>query len=179
MASNQQTLARPYAKAVFESAVTHNRFDEWQQELQVVSAVINHESIQQNSHKLYENISQVVALVSDMLPSGISDNLKHLLLLLAENKRLLLVPHIYQLFTRMKLQYQKSVHVELINAYPCPEETLEKISAKLTKNLDLTVILKQIIDSSLLAGSIIKMDNSVSDYSLKNQLNQLEKTLLA
>ena len=88
------TLARPYAKAAFEAACSEGKLQEWQQMLDVLGAVVSHprmcEVLAQPALTAAHQARILLDVCGDSLAGG-AINLVHVL---AENKRVALLPEL-------------------------------------------------------------------------------------
>ena len=96
------TLARPYAKAAFEFAVSAGELTGWSDQLSVVAAVSQVEKI----HKILRSPSltsdQQAKQFIDVCGDELSDGVKNFVEVLAENKRISLLPEIVGLFEQFQ-----------------------------------------------------------------------------
>ena len=91
-------LARPYAKALFASALELNNIDEMALELKTMaSASITKEVISTIENPTYSR-KEVVNILTGLFDESISPTSKKLLEVLAENKRLNLLEPIYSIY---------------------------------------------------------------------------------
>ena len=63
-------------------------------------------------------------------------------------------------------------------AYELSNEQLESIKSALEKRFNKKVVVEQNIDTTLLAGAVVRVDDLVIDGSLKEQLRKLETQLI-
>ena len=98
------TLARPYARAAFEYASTENALNEWLSELQLVSVVVDDDAVRNllgdPSLTTEKQAEAFIGLFGDEL----GDSRKRFLHVLAENRRLGLMPNILTQFAQLKAQ---------------------------------------------------------------------------
>jgi len=97
--------------------------------------------------------------------------------ILAENKRLSLMPEIVELFDALKAIQEKRVDVEVISAYALDEAAENKLKEALKKRLQREVSLSSRVDQSLLGGLILRTDDMVIDGSLRGRLNKLAEAM--
>jgi F-type H+-transporting ATPase subunit delta len=92
---------------------------------------------------------------------------------LAENRRLLLLPEIAALFEALRAQVENTVDVEVISAVPLDFNQAEKLAQALSTRLKRRVRMKNSVDASLLGGAVIRAGDLVIDGSLKGRLERL------
>ncbi|GJH43428.1 ATP synthase subunit delta [Pasteurella canis] len=174
--SELTTIARPYAKAAFDFAVEQSTVEKWAEMLKFSSELIKDETMQTflnssfSSNKLADT---VISICGDQLDQyG-----QNLIRLMAENKRLIVLPAVYQEFQHYVEEHQKIVEVQVISAQPLNVAQSEKIVAAMEKRLARKVKLNCSLDSSLIAGVIIRTDDFVIDGSSRGQLARLANEL--
>ena len=81
-------LARPYAKALFASAVESNNLDEMAEELKIMAAASQTEGVKNTIENPSFSRKEVVEILVKLFEDSASDTLIKLIEILAENKRL-------------------------------------------------------------------------------------------
>ncbi|MBW7867481.1 MAG: ATP synthase F1 subunit delta [Brumimicrobium sp.] len=98
--------------------------------------------------------------------------------LLIKNKREYLLPLIAEQYI-VKVNEQKGiVPVILTSATELSTKVREDILAKLSKNIQGTLELKETIDPSLIGGFVVKMGDTKIDASVAHQLAKMKQQLL-
>lgn len=171
------TLARPYANAAFEVAAADNALAQWSQMLQTLAAVTSQPRISEllKSPALTAE-KQSEALLS-ICGDAISPKGSNMVRLLAENRRLALLPQISELFDTLKDAREKSIDVEVSTAYALNDATVKSLTAALEKRLDRSVKLHSHVDPQLIGGVVIRAGDTVIDNSVRGKLNKLAESL--
>lgn len=176
--SELTTVARPYAKAAFDFAVEHNAIAQWQDMLKFAGAVSSNEEMHQ-----YLTGSVAVDTLADIYISVCGERLdehgQNFIKVLAENKRLAVLPEISEMFDAFKSEYDKEVEVEVTSAIALSDAQKTELSASLNKRLARKVKLICNVDPALIAGMIVKTGDTVIDGSVKTKLNRLADALQA
>ena len=171
------TLARPYAKAAFEFADQAGQLAEWSAQLAIAAAVATTD----NMAKVLGNPSltsgQQAQLFIDVCADELSDKARNFLRVLAENKRLALLPQISAQFELLKANREKSVDVEVSTAYELDTTTVEKLAKALSGKLERDVKISTVIDRSLLGGVLVRAADTVIDGSVRGRLNKLAEAM--
>ena len=81
-------LARPYAKALFASAVESNNLDEMADELRTMAAASQTDGVKNTIENPALSRKEVVDILTNLFEESSSDASKKLIEILAENKRL-------------------------------------------------------------------------------------------
>ena len=148
------TLARPYAKAAFETALQDDALDKW---------------------------SNMIALSAQAFIGVCGDELdekgKNFISLLAENKRLVLLWEISSLFETLKANQEMSVDVEITTAFEISSDVSNKLAQALKDRLKREIILATSVDQSLIGGAIIRAGDNVIDSSVRGKLSKLAESM--
>jgi F-type H+-transporting ATPase subunit delta len=171
------TLARPYAKAAFEYAVAANDLAGWSKQLETAAAVAQSDNMVQvlSSPSLTseQQAEQFTAVCGDELSAGAQNFIK----VLAENKRLSLLPQITALFDEFKSNREKRVDVEVTTAFELDAAIQEKLATALTGKLERDVSVHTIVDKTLLGGVLIRAADVVIDGSIRGRLGKLAEAM--
>ena len=172
--SQALTLARPYARAAFGAAQEAAAMPAWSQALAFAAQVAADPRVAAvlGSPKLTN--SDAVALLS---PEDTNTSFGRFLALLAENRRLALLPEIAGLYEQMRAQAEGVVRARLISAQPMTGQDLESYKAMLQRRLGQRVDLALEVDESLIGGAIIDTGEKVIDGSVKGRLARLAAAL--
>ncbi len=175
--SELTTLARPYASAAFELAKEQQQFDHWSQMLAFMAAVA-HDGILRavlDSPRLSE--AQAAELFISICQERIDEQGRNFIKLLAENRRLTLLPEITALFEFMRREAEGKIDVEVVSAKEISQAQLEAVTKALKARLGREVNVTTRTDESLLGGAIIRAGDLVIDGSIRGRLDQLSTAL--
>ena len=171
------TLARPYARAAFEYAADAGDLQGWSSSLPVAAAVAQQDAVV----KLLSSPSYTAAQQADKVTQICGDALTPKVLkyvqVLAENRRLRLLPHIYQQFEVLKANREKTIEVSVVAAQQISSEQQEKLARALSAKLERTVNMQVSVDSSLIGGAVVRAGDTVIDGSIRGRLAKLAEAL--
>ncbi|OOS00477.1 F0F1 ATP synthase subunit delta [Canicola haemoglobinophilus] len=179
--SELTTIARPYAKAAFDFAVEQSEqyksaVEKWTNMLAFLAELIHHDKVQ-----LYLTSSNSTLKLADTVISICGEQLdqygQNLVRLMAENKRLAALPAVFNEFKSYVEEYNSIAQVEVISAQPLNDAQQQKIVTAMKKRLARKVKLNCRIDSSLIAGAIIRTNDFVIDGSSRGQISRLANEL--
>ncbi|MFL0806324.1 MAG: F0F1 ATP synthase subunit delta [Oceanobacter sp.] len=171
------TLARPYAKAVFAEAQEKNALDAWSDDLALLAAyAANDEMASLLVHPSLTAEQQAQALI-DVCGDKLTDTAKNLVAVLAENKRLTLLPEITALYEELKAEMENTVDVLVTSARPLTKAQENKLSKALKAKLQSEVRMSSEVDESLIGGVIIRAGDLVIDGSLTAKLSKLAEAM--
>lgn len=171
------TLARPYAKAAFEYALAANNLDGWAKMLATAARVTEQEKVGELLRAPSLTSSQQVNTLVDICGDELNEQGKHFLVALSENKRLPLLPQIYQLFADLKAEQEKTIDVEVNTAFEVDPVILHKLRAALSESLSSQVNIQTVVDESLIGGAVIRAGDTVIDSSVRGRLAKLAESL--
>ena len=177
--SQLTTIARPYARAAFETALTSGTLQAWSKGLALLAALVQHEKVAAWLHmpsaSAAEQAQTLIELAGDELDQGIQNFVQAL----SVNKRLPLLPDIRILFEALKADQERSVDVEVITAFDLDAEAQASLGAALSERLQREVKLSSRVDSSLIGGLIVHAGDLVIDASVRGKLKKLTETMNA
>jgi F-type H+-transporting ATPase subunit delta len=173
--SQSLTLARPYARAAFALAKDGGRLPQWSQMLgfaaQAAAVPAAHDALR---HPL----AKADALVDLLLPPGDSDpNFRQFLVVLAENRRLPLLPEVAGLFDQLRADEERRVKAKITSAQPLDEAELSKLRESLRKRFGREVDVTTSVDAALIGGAVIDTGDIVIDGSIRTKLARLGAAL--
>ncbi len=175
------TIARPYAKAAYEYAVEHNVVAQWRAMLQGLAVIATDKRVRRylsNPELTATKAADIFFDIGKEILHNTKDSSKNFLLVMAERKRLLLIPQVEQLFAELYARDEALLDVTVIAAEPLTEAYKSKIKQGLEKRFNKDVHLHCQIDASLLAGAIIRVDDFVIDGSVQGKLQRLKSELV-
>lgn len=176
--SELTTVARPYAIAAFDFALENSAIDAWQGMLMFAAEVAKNTSMHH-----YLSGAMAAEVTTEVFNSICGEQLdekgQNFVKILAQNKRLELLPEISALFTALKVEHEKQINIDVVSAAVLSDAQLTKLSDALAKRFDRKVQLNCSVDPTLIAGMIIKAGDTVIDGSVNSQLNRLNDALQA
>ena len=178
------TVARPYARALFDLATGERKLPEWSAALGAAAAVL----ADANARRALANPAfddgaraTLVGSVAGAIKGGelfTSSAGKNLLQLLSENNRLTALPEIAAQFDALKAEAENKVKVTVTAATVVDAALAEQIKKALQQKLGRTVELTLAVDASLIGGAIIQADDMVIDGSVRTRLQRLTEKIV-
>ena len=175
MADNS-TLARPYAKAVFELARESGQLQSWSASLQSIAGLV----ADPNIAGLIAHPALSRADLAAVLAKAFGDASKEVLSLvrvLIENGRLSVVAEIAAQYEQLRAEAEARVDVEITTAVAVGAAQQDGLAAAIRKRLSREVNIEWTTDESLIAGAVIRAGDLVIDGSVKSELEKLETAL--
>ena len=187
MADNN-TIARPYAEAVFELARGANALDAWSEALRIAAALLedgqvvsflgNPSLTEQKRLEFLTGLLQRAAGDSSVL-AGADRQGANFLKLVLENGREAVLPEVASHFEALKAEVENTVDVTITSAAPLNERQKRTIADALKKRLGRQVRLETKLDENLIGGAVIRAGDVVIDGSLRARLEGLANALTA
>jgi F-type H+-transporting ATPase subunit delta len=174
--SEPLTLARPYARAAFETARTHDTLPAWSSHLAFAAQVIADARV---ASSIGDPRLSPANLVGLLLPpdAGADSSFAAFLGLLVENRRVQLLADIAALFEAFKRESERIIRVTLRSASEIPSAQAEAIKQALKKRFAREIELQQCIDPTVIGGAVIDAGNVVIDGSVRGRLERLHNAL--
>ncbi len=179
--SDSTSIARPYAKAIFEHALAENKLAEWSEYLTLLAQALLVPNTEQFIANPASTSTQQIELLQSVCAAANKKNqaLDNFIALLTENKRLTVLPEIKALYETHRAEQEKTLHVDVISYSPVAADQQQKMIDSLSQRLKRKVALNISIDPSLLGGAVIRAGDLVIDGSVRGKLNKLSTDLAA
>jgi len=171
------TLARPYANAAFDVARSSAQLAVWARSLGLMAAATAEPKLQAMIGSPSIDATHKAGIISDLCGDDITEMLERFVRVLAENKRLALLPNIFAQFEALRAQEEKSLDVEVISAFEMSDEEKQSLTAALKVRFERDIRLEGSVDSSLLGGAIIRAGDTVIDGSVRGKMQKMTETL--
>jgi F-type H+-transporting ATPase subunit delta len=173
------SIARRYAKALFDLAVEAGRIEPWAEGLAALQKAVASSpelrDLLENPVHAREQRQAVAgqlarALSLDPLPT-------HLLALLAERNRLAYLSGIADTFADLADLKLGRVRAKVTSAVPLADAEAEALSRKLAAATGAQVLLERVVEPALLGGVVTQVGSLVYDGSLRAQLETLRRSM--
>lgn len=171
------TLARPYAKAAFEVALQESGLDKWSNMLALSAAVSGDAEVSTVLSSPSLSSEQIANAFIGVCGEELDAKGQNFMRLLAENKRLVLLPEISTLFDSLKANQEKSVDVEITTAFEISSDISDKLALALKNRLQREILLATHVDQSLIGGAVIRAGDTVIDSSVRGKLSKLAESM--
>ncbi len=177
--SQALTLARPYARAAFaiardERTADNSSFASWSGALDFAARVAADPRVAGllGDPKLKDRDA-----VTLLAPEQQGASFGRFLQLLADNRRLALLPEIAGLYAELRAEAERVVKAKVTSATELPGSELDKIRAALRQRFGREIEVETAIDDTLIGGAVIAAGDVVIDGSLKGKLERLQAAL--
>jgi F-type H+-transporting ATPase subunit delta len=171
------TLARPYARAVFDLAKSNGALDQWSRMLSLLTGASAEGSVRRmlESPDLPAEVKahRLAEVCGDLL----NDRAKNFVALLAHNKRLGVIEEIREQFEARKAEEERVLDVEVVTAYELSARQSELLRQALARKFEREVNLTGRVDRRVIGGAVIRAGDTVIDGSLRGRLDKLAESL--
>jgi len=178
------SIARPYAKAAFEYANKAGELSPWSIALRALSQAVQESTMATALANPFFPAEHSVSLLLDVLSAALDKNavktlqaIKNFLRLLAEYKRLCILPEILTLFEADVARDQGYLQLSVTSAYPLDDDQQAKVEARLADQLKSAVKITYQKDPEIIGGIIVRSSEWVLDDSVQGRLARLQSAL--
>ena len=175
--SQALTLARPYARAAFSLARDAGALAGWSDALGFAARVAADPQVAAVLGNPALTADNAVTLLAPPASTIDTEAFARFIGLLAENRRLPLLPEIAGLFDELRFEAEKVVKARVTSATALPAGELDTLKAALRKRFGREVEVETAVDESLIGGAVIDAGDVVIDGSLKGKLERLQSAL--
>ena len=170
-------LARPYAKALFASALESNNLDEMANELKIIATASKTDGVKNTIENPALSRKDVVDILIKLFEESASNTSEKLIEVLAENKRLNLLEPIYSIYQALLEKHKEQNSIQVFVAVEPGNEAKESIEEKLrlTYGKDANIYFSK--DPKMMGGLSIKIGDETLDLSIRGKVNKLVNQL--
>ncbi len=178
-ASITQGIAGRYASAVFDIAKEGNDLNAMEQDVGALQTAISDSADLRDliSSPLYGQESQSAAVSAIAAKMGLSATMANLLGLLANKRRLFVLPGILSTLRDLLATDRGEMTAEVTTAKPLTDAQSASLAQTLSTQVGKTVSIKQTVDASILGGLIVKVGSRMIDTSIASKLNALQNNM--
>lgn len=173
------SIARPYANAVFELAQQQDELASWGAQLECLAAIAAHADVVSLAKNPRVAVAQLQQLILHVAGDKLHAGGVNLLKLLIRNVRLNVLPHIANLYAARRATAENVIAAQMITANELALPQREQFTAALQAKLGRQVKLEFAVDQDLLGGAVVRAGDWVIDGSVRAQLEQLSGVLNA
>ncbi len=183
MADNN-TVARPYAQAIFEIADGAGALSEWSESLGVAGQLLGDRELVDylgdpafSDEQRLEFLGGLFEKAGSAKLAGGDKKGTNFLKLLIENDRIAVLPEIAEHFDALKAKVENTVDAVVTSAVALSDAQLGQVADSLRKRLGREVRITTEIDETLIGGAVIRAGDVVIDGSLRARLEGLATAL--
>ncbi len=175
--SENHTIARPYAQAVFELAKDAEDYQCWSDALALLAALAANSQIRALVQNPRIDRTALAQLFEDICGDKLFPQAKSFVRLIIGNDRVFSLPHIASQFETLRAEAEGTIDAELIVAQPVTDAQQLQITESLSRRLGREVSLRVSEDAALIGGAVLRAGDMVIDASVKGRLQKLAANL--
>lgn len=180
MSLQLRSVARPYARAMFDIAQAQNSLSSTRKELEKVGDLIDASSDFQrfvaSPVVTADERRAVVAEIAKRLQ--LSKTVTNFLSLLADKHRLAALTQIVELFEEEADRAEGIFRAEAYAPVKLSAVQIDRLRAALEEMTGKKIVVKGHVDASLMGGLLVKVNGEVYDNTVKSQLTALRQHVL-
>jgi F-type H+-transporting ATPase subunit delta len=182
--ADNNTVARPYAQAIFEVAEAAGELADWSESLATAGQLLGDRELIDylgdpsfSDEKRLEFLCDLFEHAGSPKLAGTDPKGTNFLKLLIENDRVVVLPEISTHFDALRAKVENSVDAVVTSAVALSDEQLSEMASSLKKRLGREVRITTEIDETLIGGAVIRAGDVVIDGSLRARLDGLATAL--
>ena len=178
-ASTSKGIAKRYATALFDLASETDDISSLEKNVETLTQAIN-ESPDLNSlisSPIYSRDQQKNAIGAIAKKMGVSAVMINTLSLMAEKRRLFVVPTFLSVLNDLISESKNEITAEVVSAQSLSKGQVEKLGKSLKKNFGKDVKIKATVDPTLIGGMVVKVGSRMIDTTIRAKLNSLQNTM--
>ena len=173
------TLARPYADAVAKLAAAGNAWGPWSERLALLKLVTGDDQLKAFASNPAVSTQRLTEVILAVCGEKLGVEGANLVGLMAENKRLGLLPEVVDLFEAEKAAREGVLEAHVTTAFELSAAQLAGLVARLEAKFGRRITATQSVDAGLIGGVVIQVGDEVMDASVRGGLENLAVTLKA
>lgn len=170
--------AKRYAEAVFDIAKSQDNFDRWERDLTAMARAQEDPELSRLVSSPALRLAVKEAVLAKALPE-LGPEATNLTKLLLKRDKFALAPQIADYYRRMLNDYRGIATAEVASAVKLNDSELESIASRLSAVTGKKVIVKPVVDPSIIGGIVARIDDQLIDASIRGRLEALKKRLAA
>lgn len=174
-----QSIAGRYAQAVFDIARDEGGIDRLSSELDQVQAALDDSADLRDliASPRYSRGDQQKAISALAEKMGLGATMANTLKLLAQNRRLFVLPALVNQLRGLIAEERGEVTAEVTSAVALTDDQKKQLTETLAQKSGKTVKLKTSVDETLIGGMIVKLGSQMIDSSVRSKLASLQNAM--
>jgi F-type H+-transporting ATPase subunit delta len=169
--------AKRYAQAAFDVAKEHGRLDEWERDLNRLSATLENPESEEFFEHPAVSVEDKQAVLRSLVPSEQQQGVRNLALMLLERDRLQQLPQIVEVFHSLVLEDRGVAIADVTTAIELEPAELELVRTKIQQMVGKELEITTHVDPEIIGGIVVRIGDMLLDGSVVTQLKQLRKRM--
>ena len=178
-ASTSKGIAKRYATALFDLASETDDISSLEKNVETLTQAID-ESADLNtliSSPIYSRDQQKNAIGAIAKKMGVSAVMINALSLMAEKRRLFVVPTFLSVLQDLISESKNEITAEVVSAQSLSKGQVEKLGKSLKNNFGKDVKINATVDPTLIGGMVVKVGSRMIDTTIRAKLNSLQNAM--
>jgi len=171
--SENASIARPYAQAVFEMAREGRNYAAWSDALGTLADLAKEPQVSGLFAHPHVARDALAGVLIELCGDHLDEAGRNLVRLLARNRRLGALEAIWQQYELLRAEAERTIQARVESALPVSDDHQRRIAEALEKRLGRRVELSVSTDASLIGGAVIRAGDLVIDGSVRARLEKL------
>ncbi|MFT4715164.1 MAG: F-type H+-transporting ATPase subunit delta [Paracoccaceae bacterium] len=172
-------VAARYATAVFDLAQEGKKLAAIENDVNALAAALESSDDFSDliSSPVYSRAEQAGAIAAIAKKMGLNGITTNTLGLMAENRRLFVLPHLVTAIRDLIAEEKGEVTAEITSAKKLTKAQETKLAASLKKAVGKDVIIQATVDEALIGGLVVKVGSQMIDSSIASKLSNLQNAM--
>lgn len=168
-----------YATAIFDIAQENNGLDGLESGVVALASAIEDSAELRTviNSPLISRAEQKAAITAVADKMGLDAVLRNALGLMADKRRLFVVPHLLKALREALAEARGEVTAEVASAKALTKTQADKLAKTLSERVGKTVTINATVDESLIGGLVVKVGSKMIDSSIRSRLNSLQNAM--
>jgi F-type H+-transporting ATPase subunit delta len=175
---NDSKISVRYARALFQTALEKKNLDQVNQDMLFISEICKSPETKEFLRSPIIVPSKKQAIFHKMLGDNVEPITLSLIDLVVKNGRESFLPAIARVFIHETKKFKGITESVLTTAVKVDDKVRNQISDLISEVFKTKVDLKENIDTEIIGGFILQIDDSYIDASIKNKLRKIKKELI-
>ena len=175
---DESKISVRYSKALFELAIEKNILDKVCQDMAFISEICKLPEAKELLTSPIIKPSRKSDILNKMLGNDIDKTTFSLIDLVVKNGRANFIPAITRVFISATMKYKGITKSTLTTAEPIDSKIKQKITDMISSVFKTKVEYEENIDSTIIGGFILRVDDNYIDASVRNKLRKIKKELV-
>jgi len=173
-----ELVSKRYALALFEAGLDLNKLDEFYKDLQLLKSVFEEEKKLLNIlHHPKITRGEKRKIIDAIFKDKVALEIVNFLYILIDKRREKYILGIIDHYKEEFYENKSIVKVVAITAIPMVEQSKSRLETVLANKLNKEIELTNEIDSTILGGVLLQVENKLMDGTIKGQLQAIGKAI--
>jgi F-type H+-transporting ATPase subunit delta len=178
-ASISSGIAQRYAAAIFEILQENDNLSGLETSVDALAAALADSDDLRKliASPVVSRADQEAAVSAVAEKMGLVDGLRNALALMAQKRRLFVLPQLVDQLRAMIADHKGEVTADVVTAKAMTKGQSEKLAAALKASIGKDVKINAAVDKEIIGGLIVKVGSKMIDTSIRSKLNSLQNAM--